>query len=64
MAPRRTGLFGPPKSVLRTLLEDVRGTPAEKLALFEKLKAAGRLHGEEEKDLKLVENMLRGLGEE
>ena len=47
------------KSVATTLLRDMQGTAAQKLALFEKLKAAGGFDGENRVELLKVENMLR-----
>jgi len=35
------------KSIAETLLRDMQGSAAEKLALFEKLKAAGGFDGED-----------------
>jgi hypothetical protein len=46
------------KSVSAALMRDMQGT-AEKLALFEKLKAAGGFANESAADLRKVENMLR-----
>ena len=47
------------KSVATTLLRDMQGTAAQKLALFEKLKAAGGFDDEDRAELLKVENMLR-----
>jgi hypothetical protein len=47
------------KSIAATLLRDMQGTAAEKLALFEKLKARGGFAGEDRAELLKVENMLR-----
>jgi hypothetical protein len=47
------------KSVAETLLRDMQGTAAEKLALFEKLKARGGFAGEDRAELLKVERMLR-----
>ncbi len=47
------------KSVAEALLRDMQGTAAEKLALFEKLKARGGFAGEGRAELSKVENMLR-----
>lgn len=55
---RRGSLFRPPKNVARTLLEDVQGSPSEKLALFKKLKAAGRFEGIPAEELKAIETLL------
>jgi hypothetical protein len=38
---------------------DVQGTAAEKLALFQKLKARGGFDGEDRRELLKVENILR-----
>jgi hypothetical protein len=43
------------KSVAETLLRDMQGTAAEKLALFEKLKARGGFDGEDGVELLKVE---------
>ena len=47
------------RSIAETLLRDMQGTAAEKLALFEKLKARGGFAGEDRAELLKVENMLR-----
>jgi hypothetical protein len=47
------------KSIAATLLRDMQGTAAEKLALFEKLKTRGGFDGEDRRELLKVENMLR-----
>jgi hypothetical protein len=47
------------KSVAEALLRDMQGTAAEKLALFEKLKARGVFAGENRAELLRVERMLR-----
>jgi len=47
------------KSVTAALLRDTQGTAAEKLALFEKLKARGGFDGEDRQELLKVERMLR-----
>jgi hypothetical protein len=47
------------KSVAEALLRDMQGTAAEKLALFEKLKARGGFDGEDRRELLKVERMLR-----
>jgi hypothetical protein len=49
----------PKKSVAEALLRDIQGTAAEKLALFEKLKARGGFAGEDRAELLRVERMLR-----
>jgi hypothetical protein len=49
----------PKKSVAVALLRDMQGTAAEKLALFEKLKARGGFAGEDRAELLRVERMLR-----
>ena len=51
----------PARSVLVVLMRDVRGTPAEKLDLLDKLKAAGRLSGLDPKDVKRCEDLLKTL---
>jgi hypothetical protein len=40
-------------------MRDIQGSPAEKLALFQKVKAAGGFAKEDPKDLKAAEDMLR-----
>jgi hypothetical protein len=47
------------KSVAEALLRDMQGTAAQKLALFEKLKARGGFAGEDRAELGKIENMLR-----
>jgi len=47
------------KSVAEALLRDMQGTAAEKLALFEKLKARGGFAGEDRAELLRVERMLQ-----
>ena len=47
------------KSVAEALLRDMQGTAANKLALFEKLKARGGFDGEDRRELVKVERMLR-----
>ena len=47
------------KTVAEALLRDMQGTAAEKLALFEKLKARGGFAGEDRAELLRVERMLR-----
>ena len=47
------------KSILKTLLRDMQGTAAEKLALFEKLRAAGAFVNEPVTALGEAEKMLR-----
>lgn len=47
------------KSVVEMLLRDMQGTPTEKLALFEKLKAAGGFANASPGELRKVERMLR-----
>ena len=47
------------KSVSETLLRDMQGTAAERLALFEKLKARGGFADEDRAELLKVERMLR-----
>jgi hypothetical protein len=47
------------KSVAEALMRDVQASAAEKLALFEKMKAAGGFDGEDPRQLLKVERMLR-----
>ena len=47
------------KSVAEILMRDIQGSPAEKLALFQKVKDAGGFAKEDPKDLKEAEDMLR-----
>jgi len=49
----------PKKSLVEALLWDMQGTAAEKLALFEKVKARGDFAGEDRAELLRVERMLR-----
>jgi len=47
------------KSIAEMLTDHIEGSPAEKLALLEKLKARGGLDAEDQAELLQVENMLR-----
>jgi len=47
------------RSILESLLRDVQGTPAEKLAMFERLKAAGAFVHESAAELAEAEKTLR-----
>jgi hypothetical protein len=47
------------KSIAEALLRDMQGTAAQKLELFEKLKARGGFAGEDRRELVRVERMLR-----
>jgi len=47
------------RSILETLLRDMQGTSAEKLALFERLKAAGAFVNESAAELAEAEKTLR-----
>jgi len=47
------------KSVAEALMRDMQGTAAEKLVLFQKLKAAGGFANMSAAELRQVENMLR-----
>jgi hypothetical protein len=47
------------KSMVEALMRDMQGSAAEKLALFEKLKAAGGFANASAAELRNVENMLR-----
>ena len=47
------------KSIVSTLMRDMQGSAAEKLALFEKLKARGGFDGEDRLEVLKVEKMLR-----
>ena len=49
------------KSIAMTLMRDVQGTAAEKLALFEKLKARGGFDGEDARQLQEARNALEML---
>ena len=49
------------KSVAEALLRDMQRTAAEKLALFEKLKARGGFDGEDPRELRDTANMLEML---
>ena len=48
------------KSVAMTLLRDLKGSAAQKLAMFEKLRAAGGFANEDPADLAQAERMLHG----
>ena len=47
------------KSVAEMLTDHIEGSPAEKLALLDKLKARGGFDAEDRAELVKVENMLR-----
>ena len=47
------------KSVAEILMRDIQGSPSEKLALFQKVKAAGGFANEDAAELKAAEDMLR-----
>jgi len=47
------------KSIAMTLMRDIQGSPAEKLAMFERMKAAGGFANEDPAELKAAEDMLR-----
>ena len=49
------------RKILKTLLRDMQGTAAERLALFERLKAAGAFENEPAVGLAEAEKALRGL---
>jgi hypothetical protein len=49
----------PKKSIAETLLRDMQGTAAEKLAMFEKLRGRGVFDSEDPRELEKLENMLR-----
>jgi hypothetical protein len=51
----------PARSVLVVLMRDVRGTPAEKLVLLDRLKVAGRLTGQDPAELAACEALLKSL---
>jgi hypothetical protein len=51
------------KSVAEMLTHHIQGSPAEKLALLEKLKARGGFDAEDQAELLKVENMLRTFAE-
>jgi hypothetical protein len=47
------------KSIAMTLMRDLQGSAAQKLAMFEKVRAAGRFAKEDPADLAEAEKMLR-----
>ena len=47
------------KSIAETLMEDIQGSPADKLAMFQKMKAAGGFANADPAELKAAEDMLR-----
>ena len=47
------------KSIALTLMRDVQGSAAQKLAMFEKVRAAGGFANEDPADLEEAEKMLR-----
>ena len=55
----RKGKESKRKSVAEILMRDIQGSPAEKLALFQKVKAAGGFAKEDPNDLKEAEDILR-----
>ena len=48
-----------PKSVAMTLMRDLKGSAAQKLAMFEKVRAAGGFTNEDPADLAQAERMLQ-----
>jgi len=49
----------PTKSIAETLLRDMQGTAAEKLAMFEKLRERGAFDGVDRRELLKLENVPR-----
>ena len=49
----------PKKRIAETLLRDMQGTAAEKLAIFERLRARGAFEGVDWRELLKLENMLQ-----
>jgi len=49
----------PKKRIAETLLRDMQGTAAEKLAIFERLRARGAFEGVDRRELLKLENMLQ-----
>ena len=47
------------KSIALTLIRDLKGTAAQKLAMFEKIRAAGGFANEDPADLAQADSMLR-----
>lgn len=47
------------KSIAETLMRDMQGSPADKLAMFQKMKAAGGFAKADPAELKAAEDMLR-----
>jgi hypothetical protein len=47
------------KSMVEALMRDMQGSAAEKLAMFQKLRAAGGFASASAAELRKVENMLR-----
>jgi hypothetical protein len=47
------------RSIAETLMRDIQGSPSEKLALFQKMKAAGGFAKEDPAELKAAEDLLR-----
>ena len=47
------------KSIAMTLMRDIQGSASEKLAMFEKVRAAGGFAKEDPADLEEAERMLR-----
>jgi hypothetical protein len=49
------------KSIAMTLMRDLQGSAAQKLAMFEKVRAAGGFANEHPADVAEAEKVLRGL---
>jgi hypothetical protein len=59
--PRELFAGIPARSILVVLIRDVRGTAAEKLALLDRLKVAGRLTDQDPAELAACEALLKSL---
>ena len=46
------------KTIAETLMRDIQGSPADKLAMFESMKAAGGFANADPAELKAAEDML------
>lgn len=47
------------KSIAEMLMRDIQGSPADKLAIFQRMQAAGAFANEDPAELKAAEDMLR-----
>ena len=57
MLPKRKEPKG--KSIATTFLRDIQGSPAAKLAMFQRIRAAGGFQNEDPVELNVAEDLLR-----